>query len=162
MDLEAEGGRLDFYHFSLEGSRSFRGLRFWFTLKALGREGLGRLVDRTMDVARHLEAQIRLLDCFEPHPAPVECASHCFRYLPSWARRPDSKGVSPAKRRARLNRAQVLLQQAIEKGGFAWFPTIAMDGEVFFRFGIFNYLTRNEDVDAVLSHIRKTAARLGV
>ena len=55
---------------------------------------------------------------------------------------------------------RTLLQQAVEKGGFAWFPTIAMGRTVFFRFGIFNYLTRAGDVDAVLEHIRRTAASL--
>ena len=56
---------------------------------------------------------------------------------------------------------QVRIQQAVEKGGFAWFPTIAIGRVVHFRFGIFNYMTRNEDVDAVLAHIRRTATTLG-
>jgi aromatic-L-amino-acid decarboxylase len=159
-DLEAEADRLDFYHYSLEGSRSFRGLRFWFSLKTLGRRGLGRLVDRTMDVARHLEGEVRRRVCFEPFPAPVECASLCFRFLPVWARRlTPGERLRPRSRR-RLNRVQVLIQQEIERRGFAWFPTIAMDRTVYFRFGIFNYLTRNEDVDSVLAHIERTAASL--
>jgi aromatic-L-amino-acid decarboxylase len=160
-DLEAEADRLDFYQYSLEGSREFRGLKLWFSLKALGRRGLGRLVDATMDVTRHLEEEVRRRDWFEAFPAPVECASFCFRYLPGWARR-----LSPAARSSRpaldrLNRVQVRIQQKVEKGGFAWFPTISIGRIVFFRFGVFNYLTRNEDVDAVLAHIRRTASSLG-
>jgi aromatic-L-amino-acid decarboxylase len=158
--LEAEPDRLDFYHYSLEGSRPFRGLKLWFTLKALGRRGLGRLVDGTMEVTRHLEKQVRSQDCFEPFHAPVECASICFRYLPGWARRVPSGALQRPAARDRLNRVQVRIQQAVEKRGFAWFPTIAMGRTVFFRFGIFNYLTRAGDVDAVLEHIRRTAASL--
>jgi glutamate/tyrosine decarboxylase-like PLP-dependent enzyme len=161
-DLEAESDRLDFYHYSLEGSRPFRGLRFWFSLKALGRQGLGRLVDHTMDVARHLEAEVRRRDWLEPYPAPVECASLCFRYLPRWARRLAPIARATPSRRARLNRVQVLIQQEVERRGFAWFPTIAMDRTVYFRFGIFNYLTRNADVDSVLAHIHRTASSLGL
>jgi aromatic-L-amino-acid decarboxylase len=160
--LEAEPDRLDFYHYSLEGSRSFRGLKFWFTLKTLGRSGLGRLVDRTMEVARHLEGQVRRQDCFQPLAAPAECASVCFRYLPAWARRMPPGALERPSVRNRLNRVQVRIQQAVERRGFAWFPTIAMGRTVFFRFGIFNYLTRNEDVDAVLAHIRRTALSLRV
>jgi aromatic-L-amino-acid decarboxylase len=160
-DLEAEADRLDFYHYSLEGSREFRGLKFWFSLKTLGRQGLGRLVDATLDVARHLEEEVRGRDCFEAFPAPVECASFCFRYLPRWARRgPAEQRRSPGHLR-RLNRVQIRIQQEVERGGFAWFPTIAIGRTVYFRFGIFNYLTRNEDVNAVLAHIRRTASFLG-
>ena len=159
-DLEAEGDRLDFYHYSLEGSREFRGLKLWFSLKALGRRGMGRLVDATMDVTHYLEEEVRALDCFELFAAPVECGSLCFRYLPAWARRLRLRGRSSGEALARLNRAQVRIQQEVERGGFAWFPTIAIGREVYFRFGVFNYLTRNEDVDAVLRHIRRTAASL--
>ncbi len=160
-DLEAEADRLDFYHYSLEGSREFRGLKFWFSLKSLGRQGLGRLVDSTMDVARHLEEEVRGRDCFEAFSAPVECASFCFRYLPRWARRgPAGQRRSPGQLK-RLNRVQIRIQQEVERGGFAWFPTIAIGRTVYFRFGIFNYLTRNEDVNAVLAHIRRTASSLG-
>lgn len=158
--LEAEPDRLDFYHYSLEGSRPFRGLKFWFTLKTLGRRGLGRLVDSTMEVARHLEVQVRSQGCFEPFRSPVECASVCFRYLPGWARRLPAGALRRRSVEDRLNRVQVRIQQAVERGGFAWFPTIAIGRTVYFRFGVFNYLTRNDDVDAVLEHIRRTAASL--
>jgi len=161
-DLEAETERLDFYHYSLEGSRSFRGLKLWFSLKALGRRGLGRLVDQTMDVAIHLEKEVSRRDWLEPLAAPVECASLCFRYLPGWARRLEREGRARPSARARLNRAQVRIQQAIESRGYAWFPTIAIDRTVYFRFGVFNYLTRPADADAVLAHIRRTAASLGL
>ena len=159
-DLEAESDRLDFYHYSLEGSRSFRGLRFWFSLKSLGRKGLGRLVDHTMDVAVHLEEEVGRREWLERFPAPVECASLCFRYLPRWARGMNARKRAARTVRDRLNRAQILIQRAIEKRGYAWFPTIAMDGVVYFRFGVFNYLTRDSDVDAVLTHIRRMASSL--
>jgi aromatic-L-amino-acid decarboxylase len=159
-ELEAEPDRLDFYHYSLEGSRPFRGLKLWFSLKSLGRRGLGRLVDRTMDVAAHLDRRLRILDCFEPFHAPMECASVCFRYLPEWARGALPGTLERPAARDRLNRAQVLIQQAVEKGGFAWFPTIAMGRTVYFRFGVFNYQTGRKDVDAVLDHIRRMAASM--
>jgi len=118
-------------------------------------------VDATMDVTRHLEKEVRRRDCFEAFRAPVECASFCFRYLPGWARPLSLAARSSRAALARLNRVQVRIQQEVEKGGFAWFPTIAIGRNVFFRFGVFNYLTRNEDVDAVLAHIRRTASSLG-
>jgi aromatic-L-amino-acid/L-tryptophan decarboxylase len=161
-DLEPEPNRLDFYHYSLEGSRRFRGLKLWFTLKTLGRRGLGALVERTMEVAGHLEREVGRQDSFELYGSPVELASVCFRYLPPWARLQPASFRARASIRARLNRVQLAIQQSVEKGGFAWFPTIVLGGSIYFRFGVFNYLTTPGDVDAVLTHIRRTGQRLAI
>ncbi len=153
-DLESEPERLDFYHYSLEGSRPFRGLKFWFTLESLGRSGLGDLVDRTMEIAFEIERRVKEDDAFEIFPAPVELASVCFRYLPPWARRLTARERARPASRARLNRTQKAIQQAIERSGFAWFPTIVLREEVWLRFGVFNYRTTERDVAAVLRTIR--------
>lgn len=158
-DLESEPERLDFYHYSMEGSRPFRGLKFWFTLKALGRRGLGALVDRTMEIAFHLERRVRSDGRFEAIDAPVELASVCFRYLPPWSRRLTRADRARPAALERLNRTQKSIQQEIERRGFAWFPTIILRGEVHFRFGVFNYRTTDKDVDAVLAHIVRVATR---
>jgi len=160
-ELEAEPERLDFYHYSLEGTRPFRGLKLWFTLKSLGRQGLGRLVDRTMEVANYLADEVGRQECFERLKTPIECASVCFRYMPGWSRRMSRVARASSVVRSRLNGVQNRIQQEVERRGFAWFPNIVIGQTVFFRFGIFNYKTAPTDVDAVLAHIRKTATRLG-
>jgi glutamate/tyrosine decarboxylase-like PLP-dependent enzyme len=159
--LDPEPQRLDFYHYSPEGSRPFRGLKLWLTLQRLGRAGLAARVERTLDVARYLERAVAAEPRFEACDAPVELASVCFRYLPRWARRQASQARSAAGRR-RLNAAQTAIQQAIERGGFAWFPTIVLRDTVYFRFGVFNPRTSERDVDKVLAHVLRTAARLGL
>lgn len=160
--LDPEPQRLDFYHYSLEGSRPFRGLKLWLTLQRLGRAGLAARVERTLDVARHLERAVAADVRFEACGVPVELASVCFRYLPRWARRWDASERHDARARERLNTAQTTIQQAVERGGFAWFPTILLRGDVYFRFGVFNHRTSGRDVDDVLAHILRTAARLGL
>ena len=161
-DLESEPERVDFYHYSLEGSRPFRGLKLWLTLQTLGRRGLGALVDRTIEVAEHLAREVGRLECFEPLDVPVEMTCVCARYLPRWARRLPPRERARPRARARLNRTQVAIQQAVEKGGFAWFPATMIDGSVYLKFGVFNYQTGPEDVDAVLRRIRRTASALGL
>jgi aromatic-L-amino-acid decarboxylase len=158
--LDPEPDRVDFYHYSLEGSRPFRGLKLWLSLMALGRAGLGALVNRTLEVTHHLARAVAAQACFEACGAPVELASVCFRYLPRWAR--GGLARRDASDRARVNGVQLQLQQEVERRGFAWFPAIVLRGEVYLRLGISNYRTSERDVDDTLAHIRRTALRLGL
>jgi len=161
-DLEAEAGRLDFYQYSLEGSRPFRGLKLWMTLQMIGRRGLGELVDRTMEVAAHLAHRVATDRRYETCGAPVELASVCFRYLPAWARAGAGAPASRSARdRDRLDTVQRAMQQEVERRGYAWFPTVMIDGAVWFRFGVFNHRTTTRDVDRVLAHLARVAADLG-
>ncbi len=160
-DLEAQSERLDFYQYSLEGSRPFRGLKLYLTLGLLGRDGLGKLVDRTVDVALHLKRRVESEARFETCGAAVDLASVCFRYLPAWARRLTPTERRRAGARARLNRTQLALQHTVERRGYAWFPAIVLDDAVYFRFGIFNPGTTERDIDATLRHLLRVAAAVG-
>jgi L-2,4-diaminobutyrate decarboxylase len=161
-DLEADAGRLDLYHYSLEGSRPFRGLKLWMTLQMIGTRGLGDLVDETMEVAAHLGRKVDADRRFEACGAPIALSSVCFRYLPAWARDRVPGALRSPRARTRLDAAQRAIQQEVERRGFAWFPVIALGGAVWFRLGVFNYRTTNHDVDRVLEHIVRVAADLGV
>jgi aromatic-L-amino-acid decarboxylase len=158
--LDPEPNRVDFYHYSLEGSRPFRGLKLWLSLTTLGRAGMAALVDRTIEVTRHLERTVRAHACFELCAAPVELASVCFRYVPRWAR--GASAPHGMRARGRLNGVQVELQQEVERRGFAWFPAVVLRGDVYLRLGISNYRTSERDVDDTLAYIRRTAVRLGL
>ena len=48
----------------------------------------------------------------------------------------------------------------MERRGFAWFPIVRLRGEVYFRFGVFNYRSTTRDVDATLTHIATVARAL--
>lgn len=151
-DLEQEPDRLDFYQHSLEGSRPFRGLKLDLTLQSLGRAGLGALVDRTIEVARHLERRALEDGRFETCGAAVDCATVVLRYLPRWARtRLDAAG------RRRLDRLQQRIQHEVERRGEAWFPAIVLAGAVWLRLGVFNYRTTERDVDRVLRAMVRAA-----
>lgn len=161
-DLEAERDRIDFFQHSLEGSRPFRGLKLDLTLQAIGLEGLALRVQRTLDVARHLDARVRHDARFETCGAAVDLASVCLRYLPRWARALDPAGRAAQGARARLNDAQRRLQQEVEREGRAWFPAIWLQDTVWLRFGIFNDRTTERDVDATLEIVARAAVRLGL
>jgi glutamate/tyrosine decarboxylase-like PLP-dependent enzyme len=157
-DLEREPDRLDFYQHSLEGSRPFRGLKLDLTLRYYGREGLGALVDRTMEVARSLEARVLSDERFETCGSPVDLATVVIRYLPKWARAAGrSSRMRNAERRRKLDRLQRRIQHEVERRGEAWFPALILDGAVWLRIGVFNYRTTEKDVDRLLRAIVRAA-----
>src|SRR5205823_8804969 len=73
---------LHWYQYSLEGTRRFRALKLWLSWKHLGTEGLGRLVDRTDDLAQYLVRRCREGGDFEVVPEVPELSVVCFRHLP--------------------------------------------------------------------------------
>jgi aromatic-L-amino-acid decarboxylase len=157
-DLEREAGRLDFYHYSLEGSRPFRGLKLWLTIQAIGTAGLAALVDRTIDLTLHLVRSVERRPAIERFPSAVETTTCCVRYLPRWAR-----GLSPRARRMpgvrrRLDALQLHIQHTLETRGDTWFPPTVLSGAIWLRLGVFNYLTTPDDMEIVLDLIEKVGA----
>src|SRR5262249_10621729 len=63
---------LDWYRYSLEGTRRFRALKLWCSWKFLGTSGFGHLVDHTLGLSQHLVDRIAESDDFEAEPAHPE------------------------------------------------------------------------------------------
>ncbi|HEY7281860.1 MAG TPA: aminotransferase class V-fold PLP-dependent enzyme [Actinomycetota bacterium] len=139
---------LNWYAYSLEGTRRFRALKLWCSWKFLGTEGFGRLIEHTLGLARHLVARIDESDDLEAEPADPELSVVCFRHLVD--------GMDDEA----LDRHQDDLQRALERSGEGWVSTTRLRGRTYLRAGIVNYLTTTDDVDAVLTTLRRLAAAL--
>jgi aromatic-L-amino-acid decarboxylase len=127
---------LNWYQYSLEGTRRFRALKLWLSWKHLGTEGLGRLVEITDDLAAHLVRRLGEVGGFEVAPAEPELSVVCFRHL--------AEGVED------LDAYQDRLQRALEVDGTGWVSTTRLRGKTYLRAGVVNYLSTPEDVDAVV------------
>ena len=144
---------LNWYQFSLEGTRRFRALKLWFSWKHLGTDGLGRLVERNVDLARYMAARIAESDDFEAAPPAPDLSVVCFRHLPGG--RSAAAAADPSK----LDAHQDRLQRALEVSGVGWVSTTKLRGRTHLRAGIINYMSTEADVDAVLDALRDQAAR---
>jgi glutamate/tyrosine decarboxylase-like PLP-dependent enzyme len=133
-----EDAPLNWYQYSLEGTRRFRALKLWMSWKHLGTEGLGRLIEVTNDLAAHLVRRCGEIGSFEVAPANPELSVVCFRHLP-----PDLDGEE-------LDAYQDRLQRALEIDGTGWVSTTRLRGRTYLRAGIVNYLSTPADVDRVL------------
>ena len=120
---------LDWYQYSLEGTRRFRALKLWTSWKHLGTAGFGALIDRNVDLARHLAAALRAAGFEVVDPA---LSIVCFR----WPGGDDA--------------AQDRLQRALEESGEGWVSTTVLRGRTFLRAGVVNYLSTEADADRVV------------
>jgi glutamate/tyrosine decarboxylase-like PLP-dependent enzyme len=136
-----EEAPLNWYQYSLEGTRRFRAMKLWLSWKHLGTEGFGRLVERTNDLATHLVTRLRAMPDFEVAPAEPELSVVCFRHVPN--------GLSGDE----LDAYQDRLQRALEIDGAGWVSTTRLRDRTWLRAGIVNYLSEPGDVDRVLETI---------
>ena len=144
---------LNWYQYSFEGTRRFRGLKLWLSWKHLGSEGFSRLVEMNVELADYLARRCRESDDFEPIPAEPELSVVCFRHLPGG--RTAASRLDPEA----LDRHQDKLQRALEVSGEGWVSTTRLRGRTYLRAGVVNYLSTQDDIDRLLAVLRDLAAR---
>jgi glutamate/tyrosine decarboxylase-like PLP-dependent enzyme len=136
---------LNWYEYSIEGTRRFRALKLWMSWKHLGTQGLGTLIERNDDLAAYLAAEVAASDEFELAVEP-ELSVVCFRHLPPGSERwPDG----------RIDVYQNDLQRALELDGTAWVSVTSLRGHTYLRAGVLNYLSTPGDVDGLLAALRR-------
>ena len=130
---------LDWYQYSLEGTRRFRALKLWTSWKHLGTRGFGALIEHNVDLAHHLAGRLRGsgFEVVEPALSIV-----CFR----WPGGDDD--------------AQDTLQRALEKSGEGWVSTTVLRGRTYLRAGVVNYLSTEADADRVVDALTRHAVAL--
>jgi aromatic-L-amino-acid decarboxylase len=133
---------LNWFEYTLEGTRRFRGLKLWLSWKHLGTGGFGRLIEHNVELAAHLAERCREAPDFEVMPEEPELSVVCFRHVP--------KGIEGDA----LDAYQDALQLALEASGEAWVSTTKLRGRTYLRAGIVNYLSTEADVDRMLEALR--------
>jgi glutamate/tyrosine decarboxylase-like PLP-dependent enzyme len=140
---------LHWYQYSFEGTRRWRALKLWLSWKHLGTDGLGRLVEMNVDLARHLARRCAEADDLEALPPEPDLSVVCLRHLPGGAERVGS--LEPAA----LDRYTDALCAALDASGEGWLSTTILAGGTWLRAGIVNYLATPESIDRVLATIRR-------
>ena len=137
---------LNWFEYTLEGTRRFRGLKLWLSWKHVGTRGFARLIEHNVDLAEYLAARCREAPELEAMPEEPELSVVCFRH------RPD--GLDGEE----LDAYQDALQLALEASGEAWVSTTKLRGSTYLRAGIVNYLSSEADVDRMLDALRRLSA----
>ncbi len=139
---------LNWFEYSFEGTRRFRGLKLWLSWKHLGTEGLARLIEHNVRLAAYLAKRCRDEPDLEVIPKEPELSVVCFRHVPF------------GMEEDRLDLYQDALQLALEASGEAWVSTTTLRGRTYLRAGIVNYLSTEANVDRMLETIRRLSPTL--
>ncbi|HEV2862913.1 MAG TPA: pyridoxal-dependent decarboxylase [Pyrinomonadaceae bacterium] len=140
----------DFTRYGQLGTRRFNALKVWMAFKTLGVRGYAEIVDRQIELTRHLAARLSESPDFET-VGEVETATTCARFVPE-----EFKG-RPVEE---LDGLQKQLQQRVERGGAAWFATTILKGRRVLRFNINSLLTERRHVDDLVELLGREGAKL--
>jgi aromatic-L-amino-acid/L-tryptophan decarboxylase len=121
-------------------SRGFRALKTWFTLKTYGTEQLGRMIEQSCMLARHLEAHIRATPELELL-APAQLNIVCFRYRCEDADRVNAEIVADLHEKGRVAPS-----------------TTTIAGKLAIRACFVNHRTEPADADALLREVVEIGA----
>jgi glutamate/tyrosine decarboxylase-like PLP-dependent enzyme len=146
---EPEDEPLHWYQYAFEGTRRFRALKLWFSWKHLGTEGFARLVEHNDDLATYLADRLREAGGFEI--IEPELSVVCFRHIPDALTDAAPKTVDAYQKG---------LQRALEVSGAGWVSTTTLRGRTFLRAGIVNYLSNEDDADAVVRTFTEASERV--
>ena len=130
---------------SPEASRRARALAVWATLRAYGRAGYRRMVERHLELAQHLSRRVDETPELE-RLAETKLNIVCFRFRP------------PGINAAELDELNLELGQDVLADGRVFFGTTRYEGKVAFRPAIVNWRTEERDVDLLLDVLLELAA----
>jgi len=140
----------DFFRYGQMGTRRFNALKLWMCFKFMGARGYAATTDRHIELTEYFASQLDELSDFE-RTGEIETAVCCFRYLP-----PPVRALPPAEQ----DRVQQNLQQRVERGGKAFFPSTVLHGRRALRVNINSYLTERRHVDDLVELLVSEGAAL--
>ncbi|MYL70497.1 aspartate aminotransferase family protein [Halobacillus litoralis] len=143
---DEEEGILNLVNKSIQTTRRFDALKVLMTLKVLGTRLLGRMVDRTMEVARFAAEELEHRDHFHVENPFPELSTVVFQYQPD--------GILTV---SDLNRN---IQQTLFNKGEAVIAKTSVRGETYLKFTLLNPRTSEEDVLSVIDEIEHTAKQI--
>ncbi|WP_370289011.1 aspartate aminotransferase family protein [Nocardioides sp.] len=135
---------------SLQTTRRFDALKLWLTLRTIGAQALGELVDHVVDLADDAHRACRSMDDLVVAAAP-ELSTLVLRYCP-----PDAGRWSGAD----LDRLQDAIRAELYRRGEAMVAATRVDGRRHLKLTLLNPMASLDDVVGVLEAVRRTGARL--
>ncbi|MFC7492175.1 MULTISPECIES: pyridoxal phosphate-dependent decarboxylase family protein [unclassified Knoellia] len=137
---------------SLQTTRRFDALKLWFTLRAMGPDGVGELFDTVIDLAASTAGHLRLDPRFEVAVDPV-LSTVVFRWVPS---SPSGAGTVHD---ARVDAANTGAREAVFSAGEAVVASTKIHGRTWLKLTLLNPETTLTEVLEVVDLLGDHAER---
>lgn len=127
---------------SIQTTRRFDALKLWFTLRIIGKKGLGSYINRMIGTAREAASLLEN----DPHFEVLnrsDISALVFRYSADPFRTFD------------LNRINTYIKAQLYRNGNALVAGTKVNGQFYLKFTILNPLTTIEDIQTILTTIKQ-------
>ncbi|WP_419867867.1 pyridoxal phosphate-dependent decarboxylase family protein [Chryseobacterium sp. CT-SW4] len=128
---------------SIQTTRRFDALKFWFTLRTVGEDKLGNYIDEIIELSKETFHVLNNRDNFEVLNYP-EISALVFRYIPK--NFPDN----------RLTQLNQNIKKAIFESGKAMIAGTKVKNEFYLKFTLLNPMTTIEEIQKVIDLIEET------
>ncbi|WP_166791837.1 aspartate aminotransferase family protein [Cryobacterium sp. Hh14] len=135
---------------SIQTTRRFDALKLWFTLRTMGADAIGEMLDEVIDLAGRVYAVLRAAPDFEVVVEPV-LSTLVFRYWP-----PSGDDLSQSQ----LDDLNVGIRRDIFASGEAVIAGTTVAGRHYLKFTLLNPHTTLADLEHILALIRLHGGRL--
>ncbi|KAF5008177.1 hypothetical protein FDECE_5510 [Fusarium decemcellulare] len=138
----------NFWNFGMELTRPSRAMKLWFTLRVLGVERLGQMIDHGFGLAEVAQDEVQKLPDWEITSA-ASMAIVTFRYAP------------PGKTEEELNELNTTISRKLLEGNVAGMLTTKLRGKVVLRICSINPLLSGDEMVDIIQQASELAKRLG-
>jgi len=137
---------------SIQTTRRFDALKLWLTLRTMGADGIGDLLDAVIDLTREAWQELSAADDFEVVVKPV-LSTLVFRYVPAGL--PEQ----PEARSDLVDRMNLAVRRAIFDSGEAVIAGTTVHGEHYLKVTLLNAETTLDDLRVIFDLIRWHGSR---
>ena len=135
---------------SIQTTRRFDALKLWLTLRVMGSDGVGALLDAAIDLAAATGLAVEADPEFET-AAPVQLSTLVFRYRPAGT---DGRPMDED----RLDAVNLHIRRALSASGEALVAGTKVAGRHYLKFTLLNADTTLADMQEILEQIRRTGS----
>jgi glutamate/tyrosine decarboxylase-like PLP-dependent enzyme len=146
-DLITDDETPNLYNYGVELTRPARHMRLWFSLRVLGLDTVGRMIDHGFIIAAIAEAELRKLPNWEI-TSPVTLSIVTFRYYP--------QGMEPDA----VDKFNAAISAVVIQRNIAFIQTTQLRGRVSLRLCTINPQTGIDDIHEVVKGLHDIACRL--
>ncbi|RSL47281.1 hypothetical protein CEP53_009994 [Fusarium sp. AF-6] len=137
----------NFWNFGMELTRPSRAMKLWFTLRVLGVERLGLMIDHGFSLAEIAQEEMQKLANWEVTSA-ASMAIVTFRYAP------------PGRTDEELDKLNTVISRKLVEGNIAGILTTKLRGRVVLRICSISPLLSGDEMVGIIQEVDKVAGQL--